>query len=347
VNGHIRGWLFEPGRSAAEPIVLKIDSGGDVAVVGAAGVTVRAFAWREAQVDERIGDTDRRLLLPDGAAIEVADNDAIDALERAFGRGRGRFIAALERRWATAVAAIALTILAAWAVVRFAVPAIADVAATQVPPPFAAKLDAQVLDAISKFGTGDTGLSQERRDAVDGLLARLIADGVGATSWHYRLVFVDMPRVGANAFALPGGTIVVTDQLVKLARTEEQIAAVVAHEVGHVESRHGLKSMMRGAGLGALTLFIFGDLTSLSHIFVSLPVVLINSAYSRDFETEADAKAVTYLRRIHVPPEALVEMLDLLERECGTRCAEAPGWLSNHPLMPERLAALRALIAAP
>jgi Zn-dependent protease with chaperone function len=344
---HIRGWLFEPGRSAAEPVVLVVDGTGDVTVTGAGATPMRAFAWREAQVDERIGDTDRRLMLPDGTAIEVADNDAIDALERAFGRGRGRFIAALERRWAYAVAAIALTILAAWAVVRFAVPAVADIAAAEVPPPMAAKLDTQVLDAISKLGTADTQLPQERRDTIDGLLRRLVADGVGTTPWQYRLVFVDMPRVGANAFALPGGTIVVTDQLVKLAKTDDEIAAVLAHEVGHVESRHGLKSLMRGAGLGALTLFIFGDVTSISHVFVSFPVFLINSAYSRDFESEADAKAVGYLRRAHLPPEALVEMLESLESACGARCSETPGWLSNHPLMPERLTALRARVAAP
>jgi predicted Zn-dependent protease len=344
---HIRGWLFEGGRSAAEPVVLVVDAFGHVAVTGAGGVTVRTFAWRDAQVDDRIGDTERRLVLSDGAAIEVGDNDAVDALERSFGRGKGRFIAALERRWVAALAAIALTILAAWAVVQYAVPAAADLAATRVPPPLAANLDVQVLAGLKQFDSHDTALPQERRDAVGRLLDHLVADGVGVTPWHYRLVFVDMPRVGANAFALPGGTILVTDQLVKLAKNDDQIAAVMAHEIGHVEARHGLRSLLRGAGLGALTLFIFGDVTSLSHVFVSMPLVLINSAYSRDFESEADARGITYLRRARIPPEALVEMLELLERDCGARCAEAPGWLSNHPLMPERLAALRARIAAP
>jgi predicted Zn-dependent protease len=108
--------------------------------------------------------------------------------------------------------------------------------------------------------------------------------------------------------------------------------------------RHGVRSLLRGAGLGALALFIFGDITSLSHVFVSLPVVLIDSAYSRDFETEADARGIEYLRRAGVPPEALVEVLESLERDCGARCSKSPGWLSNHPLMPERLVAVRARI---
>jgi Zn-dependent protease with chaperone function len=344
---HIRGWLFEAGGSASVPVVLTVDTAGGVAVTGPGGAMLRVFAWRDARVDDRIGDTDRRLLLPDGAAIELADNDAIDALERRFGRGGGRWIAALERRWTVALAAIAVTVLAAWAFVQFGVPAAADIAAVRVPPAAAAKLDAQVLEAFGQFGKGESGLAQDRRDHVDGLLARLVADGVGSTPWHYRLVFADMPRVGANAFALPGGTIVVTDQLVRLAKSDDQIVAVLAHEIGHVEMRHGLRSLLRSAGLGALTLFIFGDVTSFSHVFVSLPVVLINSAYSRGFETEADTMGLAYLRRAHVPPEALAEMLDLLQRDCGARCGEAPGWLSNHPLMPERLAHIRALIAAP
>jgi predicted Zn-dependent protease len=339
----VEGWLFGAGRSAVLPVVLQVDAGGFATAVDRKGVPVRTFNWAEARVDDRIGNTRRRVMLPDGAAIEVDDNDAIDALERAFGRGRAtRWIAALERRWPAALSAIVFTFAVTWSLIAFGLPFVGDLVASRIPPSYAAKLDAQVLDTLARMGSASTAIPEARRREVQRLLERLIAGVPDRGVWHYRLVF--RGGLGANAFALPGGTIVVTDRLIRIAKSDNQVAAVLAHEIGHVERRHALKKLMRNAGLGALALYLFGDVTSLSHVAVSFPLLVIDAAYSRDFEREADAAAVDYLSRAGFPPQAMIEVLDLLARDCGAGC-EGPGFLMNHPMTPERIAALRDIIA--
>ena len=99
------------------------------------------------------------------------------------------------------------------------------------------------------------------------------------------LHFRNAPDIGANAFALPGGDVVVTDGLVELATSPEQVAAVVAHELGHVAHRHGLRNMVQASILAALVSYWTGDFSSLA---TAGATAVLSAAYSRDFEREAD-----------------------------------------------------------
>lgn len=349
MTDRIEGWLFEAGRSAAQGVVLTVDDAGLATLSDASGRLVRSFPWSQVRIDDRIGDTARSIALPDGAVIETRDNAALEALERDIRRSgterarAGGIVAALERRWTAAAVAVLLTVAAAWAIVQWGMPAVADFVATRIPPETAAGLDQPVLDALGRLGMSESALPQERRRRIETLFDSLVAADPDGPAWRSRLVFRNGGRIGANAFALPGGTVVITDRLVEIAASDTHVAAVLAHELGHVQGRHGLKRLARGAGLGLLTLYLFGDVTSISHIVASFPVLLIESGYSRDFESAADAAAVDTLRRAFLPPQALIEMLDILSADCGARC-NAPGWLSSHPLTLERKASLRALI---
>ena len=138
------------------------------------------------------------------------------------------------------------------------------------------------------------------------LRKRLVQLGEG-----YRLELRTCPGIDPNAYALPGGTLVLTDELVRLAPNADQISAVLAHEMGHVRERHGLRTALERAGLiGALAAFT-GDGTRLSD---SLRHVLLESGYPAKFEDQADAFALQRMRNAGIPARALAEMVPVLER---------------------------------
>src|SRR5207245_11457608 len=132
--------------------------------------------------------------------------------------------------------------------------------------------------------------------------------------YAYRLLPRACRGLGANAFALPGGAVVITDALVKLARNDDQITAVLAHEIGHVRHRHGLRIALQAAGLAAPAPALFGDATSITSLATTLPVALLQSGYSRELEAEADDYAFQRLREVGVSPKAFAEIMLLLEK---------------------------------
>jgi hypothetical protein len=84
--------------------------------------------------------------------------------------------------------------------------------------------------------------------------------------------------MGANAFALPGGTVVVTDQLLELSPDDAALAGVLAHEIGHVEHRHLMRQLISGTVVGVVATLLAGDTSS---VMVALPAVLADLSYSR------------------------------------------------------------------
>ncbi|NLX52781.1 MAG: M48 family metalloprotease [Deltaproteobacteria bacterium] len=130
-----------------------------------------------------------------------------------------------------------------------------------------------------------------------------------------------------NAFATPGGHVFITRGLIRCCRTEDELAAVVAHEIGHIQMRHGMKAIQKARLAEALTVLAregvktYGDqeLTKLSNSFgdviSDITTTMINNGYSRAYEYQADAAAVTLLKHAGYEPGALVKMLQIMSKE--------------------------------
>ena len=116
------------------------------------------------------------------------------------------------------------------------------------------------------------------------------------TDYPLQVMFRKGGALGPNAFALPDGTIVFTDEMVRLAEHDDELSAVLAHEIGHVVRRHGMRTIIQDSLLGFLILAITGDITGSSELFIGLPVLLTEMAYSREFEREADQYALAYMQ---------------------------------------------------
>lgn len=169
----------------------------------------------------------------------------------------------------------------------------------------------------------------------------------------YHFLLLDTDEV--NAFAAPGGLILISRGMVRCCRGEDELAAVLAHEISHVDHQHGLKAIRKGRLTSALTTIgaaagqsLGGEkLAQVTAAFegsiTDITTTLMNSGYARTTEYEADKGAVAIMEKLGYNPAALITMLDQMETQLQPG---GGGFAKTHPAPRARIAELRKLIDA-
>ena len=152
-----------------------------------------------------------------------------------------------------------------------------------------------------------------------------------------RLVFRQSEEIGPNAFALPGGVVVLTDELVEIAEDQAGVIGVLAHELGHVHLKHPARRLVRSLMALALVSLIFDDAATFAEELVAVSGSLISLAYTREFEEEADRAGKEILIRAGLSPIPLANLLQMLSDGCQENCSQLPEWLTTHPSVPSRI----------
>ena len=326
------GTYYDGASGRAHAVELRRVGASHYAIEGDG--TLRGGALASLRITPRLARVARTIELPDGARVLVAHDAAIDGW---FPR-QGRFEAAIDRLERHAhVVGVAILICAATLAVGaiWGVPRAADAIALRIPPGVERTLGEEVLDNLDRFGLKPSTLDASRRDALGERFDGLAAE----TGAHYTLMFRDAPGVGANAFAIPGGTVVVTDQLVAALDDDREFDAVVAHEIGHQQRRHALRQTLRGSMVAIVAAFFAGDVSSAGTVVVAVPTFLLTSHYSREFEDEADRYAFDLLARHGESPHWFTEAMRELEKAHATRGRSHAAYLSSHPDAGDRIAA--------
>lgn len=302
----------------------------------------RRFAWRDVVIEPPMGRVRRAFVLAGSQRFETSDFAAVAALEERLGRNRGQsFVHRLESRWRLVLASVVVFVVAAAGIWQFGLPVLASVAASLTPPGAMAVMDRQASRLLDDQLFEPTKLPAATRARLTADFERVVAR-LGGGGYEYRLQFRDGDELGANALALPHGTIYVTDQLVKLAKDDREIEGVLAHEVGHVVRRHAVKGVYQSVGLFVLLSAVMGDVGTASTIAATIPAVLVRSGYSRDMERDADDVAGRYLLERYGTTRPLQTLLARLTESHGAASSEF-SILDSHPGLERRLAHLRDL----
>ncbi|MGC3963005.1 MAG: M48 family metallopeptidase [Rhodocyclaceae bacterium] len=283
------------------------------------------------RLEPRLGSAARRLLLPDGASVELADSPQVEAL---FGTPRGRWLDRMESRWSLAAGSLAAIALICVATYFWLLPWGANVASYLVPQSWQQTLSSTTLATLDKVNFSESKLPKTRQQQIERKFANWLQ---GDSHPPYRLLFRKSNKFGANAFALPGGDIVLLDGLVDDARSDDEILGVLAHELGHVERRHAMRQLIQGSAVSVAAAMWFGDISALA----AASTALVSMHYSRDFEREADDFAATVMLANGVDPRKLGTFLQRLTTEDGKSSSHeednAGAYLSSHPLTSERM----------
>lgn len=329
---------YYDGRSARRvPVSLSIE-GGWLMLKGAELELEIPFS--SVRVSEKLGSAPRQLHLADGGHCAVSDHAAFEALLQGAGVRPRSLVSRLEGYWHYAVGALLLSIACVVAGFIWGLPWAAEVAADRIPYSTAHIIDKHVLSTFDQGMLQPSKLSPERQRELQQRFDTLRA---GRDLPDYPLQFRNSPAIGANAFALPGGTVVVTDALVQLADNDEEILGVLAHELGHVSERHPLRQLLQGSVVALAMTWYVGDISSL---LAAAPTLLLQTSYSRNFERRADRFAADMLRSKGIPPTRLADMLEKLEQthrkaHPQQQAASVDKYFATHPDTAERIRSLR------
>lgn len=336
----ITGKWFDGRTSRQTPAVCRIYDSGAVRVEGLdTGTLILAVLRARIRTSAPLADTPRYLYFPGGEKLETEDWESVNRLDAQLNPSPGRWlIFRMESRWPYIWIALALMLLFLWGSIRYGVPVLARIIAFRLPPAVLKLAGNQTLKFL------DQGLVRPSQ-LPEGERKRLLAHFQPAVTNHsdcmLAIEFRQGGPIGPNALALPDGTIVFTDEMIKLAANDDELLAVLVHEIGHVVHRHGMRILIQDSLLGFALLAITGDVSGSSELFLGIPVLLTQLAYSRGFEKEADRYALSYLRAHDVNPIHFARLMRRIEKKTsGSSDDPEKKWLnylSTHPLTEDRL----------
>jgi predicted Zn-dependent protease len=229
------------------------------------------------------------------------------------------------------------------------------VAARQVPPEWEEQLGKL---AFSQVQLRTTMLEDARAAELLEQLTQRLTSAVPESKYKFRFYIARDPNI--NAFALPGGYVVVNSELLVRADSAEELLGVLAHEISHVTQQHGTRNLVASAGLVLTLQLLIGDAGGVLGTLASAAPFLLTQKYSRGFEREADRSGYQLLIGANVNPDGLVSFFEKLKAEearmrekirkqtgdVGELLNQLPEFMSTHPTTDSRIADLRQMVAA-
>jgi Zn-dependent protease with chaperone function len=331
LTASLQGQYFDGIHPVGVPGVLVFEK-GKVAALTLPDISER-YPLQRLSVSPRIGRADRFIYLPDGAQFQCPDHTVLDSLpQESPSEG---FVAWLEERWGIALAGVAIITAIMLAGYFYGLPAAANYVASRIPMATEQALGRQAivwLDSNEWFKP--TNLKQEKQKAILNGFDILRSDL--PLKDYYRLEFRNSAVIGPNAFALPGGTIVIIDAMVEASQSPEEVVAIVAHEMGHIELRHAMRSILQNSAIAVVATAITSDAASLSLAVGSMPALLAQTKYSREFETAADEYAFRLLKKHNYSPASFASIMERLSEIHGKK-PQMINFISTHPVTEERI----------
>ncbi|MEQ1517572.1 MAG: M48 family metallopeptidase [Usitatibacteraceae bacterium] len=299
---------YYDGKSARR-IAATITVIGDTVVVAGDGASTD-YARASVRVQPQLRGTPRRLEFADGSAAVTDDHSAVEA---AFGVGASKTLAhRLESNLGFVFAAMIGVGVAVALGYFYGVPWASREIAQRLPIGIESQLAEASIKSLDQAIFEPSTLDAAKKAEI--LAAFTAIRAATALPSAVRLEFRDGGWIGANALALPGGVIVVTDQLVEIMPGTNETIAVLAHELGHVESRHSLRQLLQSSISGLAAAAIYGDVGSLMGMVATAPTVLATTGFSRDFEREADTFAFALLKKVGRSPKSFATAMKALEQ---------------------------------
>jgi Zn-dependent protease with chaperone function len=211
-----------------------------------------------------------------------------------------------------------------------------DRSVDQIPVSWEESLGEAVVEAHLE---GNELIDPRLVDPVQKIVDRIAAAEPGQP-YTLTLHVVENPQI--NAFAAPGGHIVVFTGLLEETQRPEELAGVLAHEFQHVFQRHGLRGMVHSVKWQALAALVVGDVGTVQQVVLGHAPQFLTLAYGRSLEEEADIEGVELLVAAQIDPQGMADFFKILQKN---EQIEIPEFISSHPDTENRIHNLEEWIA--
>lgn len=254
-----------------------------------------------------------------------------------------------RRNWSLLIGAAAV-VLALPVILLLNMDRLAAIAARQVPVEWEQQLGRSAFAQYQlQSELLDDQAIEQPLQTLTGSLTQALPDT------RYSFEFHVVRDEALNAFALPGGVIVIHSGLIERADSADELLGVLAHEISHVTEQHGLRNVITSAGVILTVQALIGDASGLLATIAGATPLLLNQSYSRDFERDADQRGVALLEKANLDPLGLERFFHkILEQEQKLKeqiddadtaavLESVSGFLSTHPATEERIERIRQL----
>jgi len=334
------GYYYDGHTSTRHPVAIFLTPGG-LEIRRLDGITI---FWPYSEVTQTQGQFGHEpVRLEHGhpvlKSLVIEDPNILPALQAHARRHGTRFHIPLDfsrRLWiilGAGVASIAVTV----GLILWGIPALAELLTPFVPTSWETALGKAVVTQLAPSDLRCT--NNQLKSNIDAILARLVSAS-SAHTYSFHVTIVD-GRI-FNAFAAPGGEIVVLRPLLEATEAPEELAGVLAHELQHVLLRHSTKALIRDLSVAALVGAVFGDVSGVGAFAVQAGRTLTTLRYSRDSEEQADHEGLRLLQRARIDPAGMIGFFDTLHSR--TANVEMPEYLSTHPQSQQRVIHLKSLL---
>ena len=305
----IKGSYFNGETSDKTDVSLYYKEDG---LIGFNELNIDEIQFNSIDVSSRIGNTPRYINFPDGSQFETDDNAAVDEMVNKLANDPLHGLAhKLESAKAFILFTIVAVVLFGWLFIQYGIPALSKQIAEIIPDEASLYMGQGVLEAMDKSWFEKSQLSEKKQKELHALFNDLLINIEG--SENYKLEFRLGGKIKANAFALPNGTIVFTDELINLAENNLEIASIMLHEIGHLKRKHSIRATIQQFSLAMFIMVITGDVSTSSSIITAIPVMLVESGFSQKMEIEADTYSLDFMLKHHIDPSYFAIMMEKLE----------------------------------
>jgi Zn-dependent protease with chaperone function len=335
----VQGLYYDGRSSRSHEISFRIE-GGLCRITGI-GID-KAIPVLDITVSEQLDKAHRLLHFRDGTSCELPDNAQLSTLLKKTRLGDG-IVNRLQRSWRWVIISFVLIGICVFAGYKWGLPFIAEKLAYRIPYAVLQTVSEQAMSTLDGRFIKPSRLAPERQEQLRERFSRVSFPQ--KQRFPVKVQFRD-GDFGANAFALPDGTIVFFDKLVELTDNDDELVAVFAHEAGHVAKRHSMRQLIQSSIVALALAAYLGDVSSLAG---ALSGWLLQAKYSRDFERDADRFAAATLRSNNLSPRLLASFLLKLEeshkKPSAHRGDKIWDYLSSHPATEERIKEMESLSA--
>ncbi|MFK7733453.1 MAG: M48 family metallopeptidase [Pseudomonadales bacterium] len=344
----LSGYLYDGQSSGRTSIDLIVDSEGKLSCHGA---NLADLDFIDVDVSSRVGNSARYLDLGNGFRFETLDNNTVDQLCDRWHPANHGLADRLERNMKLVAVAVLVISVGSFTFVRYGIPALSKPIAALVPESFDQHLGRQTLESMDGVFFQVSNVDDSRQQTLQQRFQAILPVAANDEQ-KFRLLFRSA-RGMPNALALPDGTVILTDELVKLADNDEQLVSILLHEVAHVEQRHSIQMLVRQTSLSLLILLITGDVSTASSTVLLLPAWIAQASYSQGLETAADTYALEQMKARNMDTNAFADIMEKLG-SIGKDTADGQGaakndnqnssildYLSSHPATQQRIERFR------
>lgn len=291
------------------------------------------------EISSRIGNTKRKITFQNNRIFTTNENDLVD-LYLLKPLKKKSIIYKLESHLLLIFISLIITILIGFSFFKWGVPYSSKKLAFMLPYNLNAKISKTTFETFDKHIFKPSKLKEEDKQKIlnsykKNVLPYLKEEDTSNLKINFREWKIDKEGI-ANAFALPDGNIIFTDEFVSLSKNSDEINAILFHEIGHVVNKHSLQKIIEGSFVSIFIIFISGDGMMFSDMGVGLSSIFIDSHYSRNHELDADNYAFKKMLKSNINPENFSNMLNRISDNKDDKDSVF-NYFSSHPSNKERI----------